>query len=481
MGCVYCKCCPRFPSSFSPDGKKCKPKRGKNAGADELLEVVHIPSHDFKLEYSVLTCRGYYPDMPNKENQDCFCIKTSIQGNPNAHFFGVFDGHGLTGKKCSNFVMNRLLELLCSDDSLLEDPVKAYSSAFCTTNNELHDNPEIDDSMSGTTAITVLVIGDKLFVANVGDSRAVISVKEGDHNRIVAQDLSYDQTPFRNDELERVKVCGARVLSVDQVEGVKDPSIQSWGDEESAGSDPPRLWMPNAMYPGTAFTRSIGDSLAEKIGVVAVPEVSMLQLTANHPFFLLASDGVFEFLSSQAVVDMVDRYIDPRSACCAVSAESYKLWLEHENRTDDITIIIVHVNGLSHSGVNDVGEAGGSSIQPRLLKSDITSKGGVIPVSEKPVSPPGSEMFQSVVSDISQDPKGGAIHFLQKSDTSDMFQSVVSDITQDPDGGVIPFSQKSQVNPEMYQSNGNDFLEPRALRQVASTNDQNPTIVQARE
>ncbi|KVH89884.1 Protein phosphatase 2C [Cynara cardunculus var. scolymus] len=470
MGCVYCKCCPRLPSSSPSDGKKFKPKRGKTAaGADELLEVVHIPSHDFKLEYSVLTRRGYYPDMPNKENQDCFCIKTSIQGNPNAHFFGVFDGHGHSGKKCSNFVKNRLLELLCSDDSLLEDPVKAYTSAFCTTNNELHDNPEIDDVMSGTTAITVLVIGDKLFVANVGDSRAVISVKEGDHNRIVAQDLSYDQTPFRNDELERVKDCGARVLSVDQVEGVKDPSIQSWGDEESAGSDPPRLWVPNGMYPGTAFTRSIGDSLAEKIGVVAVPEVCMVQLTANHPFFLLASDGV-------------DRYIDPRNACCAVSAESYKLWLEHENRTDDITIIVVHINGLSNSDVNDVEEAGGSTLRPRMLKSDINPEGGVvIPVLEKPVSPPGSEMFQSVVSDIAQDQKGGVIHFLQKSDTSDMFQSVVSDITQDTEGGVIPPLQKSQVTPEMYQSNGKDFLEPRPLRQVASTNDQNPTVVQARE
>ena len=34
---------------------------------------------------------------------------------------------------------------------------------------------------------------------------------------------------------------------------------------------------------------------------------------------------------------------DPRDACSAIAAESYKLWLEHENRTDDITIIIVHI------------------------------------------------------------------------------------------------------------------------------------------
>nr|XP_016447266.1 PREDICTED: protein phosphatase 2C and cyclic nucleotide-binding/kinase domain-containing protein-like [Nicotiana tabacum] len=58
------------------------------------------------------------------------------------------------------------------------------------------------------------------------------------------------------------------------------------------------------MYPGTAFTRSIGDSVAETIGVVPNPEIVVLELTSNHPFFVIASDGVFEFLSSQTVVDM---------------------------------------------------------------------------------------------------------------------------------------------------------------------------------
>lgn len=37
----------------------------------------------------------------------------------------------------------------------------------------------------------------------------------------------------------------------------------------------------------------------------AEPEVVTKQLTANHPFLVLASDGVWEFLPSQSVVDMV--------------------------------------------------------------------------------------------------------------------------------------------------------------------------------
>lgn len=35
------------------------------------------------------------------------------------------------------------------------------------------------------------------------------------------------------------------------------------------------------------------------------PEIVVLELGPQHPFFVLASDGVFEFLSSQTVVDMV--------------------------------------------------------------------------------------------------------------------------------------------------------------------------------
>ncbi|XP_022722840.1 probable protein phosphatase 2C 35 isoform X1 [Durio zibethinus] len=391
MGCVHGKCCTRYPSSSDGDSGRhgeVRPYRNKHILTQRSLELVPVPSHNFTLQYSILTQHGYYPDTVERENQDSFCIKTQIQGNPNVHFFGVFDGHGQYGAQCSNFVKDRLVEMLSSDPTLLDDPLKAYTAAFLATNSELH-NSEIDDTMSGTTAITVLVVGDTLYVANVGDSRAVIAVKDG--NRILAENLSNDQTPFREDEYERVKCCGARVLSVDQVEGLKDPSIQNWGDEESQGGDPPRLWVPNGMYPGTAFTRSVGDSTAEKIGVIAVPEISVVRLTPNHLFFVVASDGIFEFLPSQTVVNMAAAYTDPRDACAAISGESYKLWLEHENRTDDITIIIVQIKGLSNAGA--VGTDSRVDYRPMIMRS-VKEALDVSSVSE-------SETYGSVRSDLS--------------------------------------------------------------------------------
>lgn len=264
--------------------------------------TVKVPSGNYELRYSYLSQRGYYPDALDKANQDSFCIHTPFGTSPEDVFFGVFDGHGEFGAQCSQFVKRKLCENLLRNSRFQLDAVEACHAAFLTTNSQLHADV-LDDSMSGTTAITVLVRGRTIYVANSGDSRAVIAERRG--QGVVAVDLSIDQTPFRADELERVKLCGARVLTLDQIEGLKNPDVQCWGTEEADDGDPPRLWVPNGMYPGTAFTRSIGDSIAESIGVVATPEIVVLELTPDHPFFVLASDGVFEFLSSQTVVDMV--------------------------------------------------------------------------------------------------------------------------------------------------------------------------------
>ncbi|XP_062218850.1 protein phosphatase 2C and cyclic nucleotide-binding/kinase domain-containing protein isoform X2 [Phragmites australis] len=330
--------------------------RESNVGINRLSRVssqflppdssrkVRVPLGNYDLRYSYLSQRGYYPESLDKPNQDSFCIHTPFGTSPDDHFFGVFDGHGEYGAQCSQFVKRRLCENLLRDSRFRTDAVLALHSAFVATNSQLHaDN--LDDSMSGTTAITILVRGKTMYIANTGDSRAVIAEKRGDD--IVAVDLSIDQTPYRSDELERVKECGARVLTLDQIEGLKNSDVQCWGTEESDDGDPPRLWVQNGMYPGTAFTRSIGDSVAESIGVIADPEIFVLDLNSSHPFLVLASDGVFEFLSSQTVVDMISKYKDPRDACAEIVAESYRLWLQYETRTDDITIIVVHINGLN--------------------------------------------------------------------------------------------------------------------------------------
>ena len=175
-----------------------------------------------------------------------------------------------------------------------------------------------------------------------------IIIAQEENGRLVAYPLSIDQTPFRYDERERVKKCGAKVMTMDQMEGI-EPMHENWGlslgEELDSEGDPPRIWKPGARGPGTAFTRSLGDSIAEDLGVFAEPELLSKPITSHDRFIVIASDGVFEFLTNQAVCDIVSRFDDPLQASKAVVAEAYRLWLQYEVRTDDITMICIFVDG----------------------------------------------------------------------------------------------------------------------------------------
>ena len=51
------------------------------------------------------------------------------------------------------------------------------------------------------------------------------------------------------------------------------------------------------MSPGCAFTRSIGDQVGESVGVFAEPELLKKQLVGTDKFIIVASDGVWEFMT----------------------------------------------------------------------------------------------------------------------------------------------------------------------------------------
>jgi hypothetical protein len=161
----------------------------------------------------------------------------------------------------------------------------------------------------------------------------------------IAVPLSRDQTPWRQDERDRVKEAGACVWSIDQIEG-RVPFHDDWGDSFEGDTtqdfyqDPPRLWIAGKEYPGTAFTRSLGDWFAESVGVIAEPEMLTLELTSNDQIVVIASDGVFEFLTNQEVIDLCAESQSPLEACGKVVQAAYEQWHVYESRSDDISIIV---------------------------------------------------------------------------------------------------------------------------------------------
>merc|ERR1740117_1652790 len=323
-----------------------------------------------KLRYGFLSQRGYYPEDLYKANQDAFKIIEKFNDNTSCILFGVFDGHGADGDHCSYFVRDNIeAHLKATLQRYDNDFERAYKEAFVNLNVQMHDT-DFDDTMSGTTAITAYFDGREVCVANIGDSRAVIGEQKG--RRIIAYSLSIDQTPYRQDERERVKQAGAVIMSCDQLEGIV-PFHENWGvnlgEELDNGGDPPRVWAPGKSFPGCAFTRSIGDSVAESIGVFAEPELLCKELTPDDKFIVIASDGVWEFLTNQSVADMILKFEEPLEACRAVVAESYRLWLQYEVRTDDITMIMAFLDWSEDDGTADPASGGGVGA-PRLSRRE---------------------------------------------------------------------------------------------------------------
>ena len=53
------------------------------------------------------------------------------------------------------------------------------------------------------------------------------------------------------------------------------------------------------------MSRSFGDYVASTVGVVADPEITYFRLEAPTAFLVIASDGVWEFLTNERVCEMI--------------------------------------------------------------------------------------------------------------------------------------------------------------------------------
>lgn len=202
-------------------------------------------------------------------------------------FFGVFDGHG--GAQVANFCEEHLPKTIVRGQP--SQAPQALHDAFVSVDQMLADVskrlPPTDPghpNKVGTTAVACLISRDAINVANVGDSRAVLSRNGRAH------DLSQDHKPDSRNEAERIMKAGGRVT------------------EEHCGS------RTIARVNGDlACSRAIGDlrfknnprANAAEQSVTCVPEITTCTRQRADQFLILACDGVWDVLSSQDVVSRV--------------------------------------------------------------------------------------------------------------------------------------------------------------------------------
>mmetsp|Transcript_24982 Transcript_24982/g.59454 ORF Transcript_24982/g.59454 Transcript_24982/m.59454 type:complete len:324 (-) Transcript_24982:110-1081(-) len=165
------------------------------------------------------------------------------------------------------------------------------SGAFPRKLAEEAEGPE-DPQMpsAGCTAVVALVEGRRLWVANAGDSRCVLS-RAG-----VVEPMSRDHKPSDPAELERINKAGGFVCE-GRINGSLNLS-RALGDLEFKGQD--------GLRP-------------EEQLVSCVPDVVELELRDGDEFIVLACDGVWDVMSNQEVVAFVRERIlsggDPKTVC----------------------------------------------------------------------------------------------------------------------------------------------------------------------
>lgn len=247
----------------------------------------------------------------------------------------ISDGHGEFGHYVSSFLKDNLplvveegLAEVQDNDPKSKEFQTALEKSFKKATSKLETESKIDIQLSGSTCCSVILTPTQVVCANCGDSRAIIGRKT--ENGWKAVHISKDHKPGLPQEKMRIEISGGRV--------------EPYRDDDGEFLGPDRVWLKKEDLPGLAMSRSFGDKLASSVGVISKPEIICENLVKEDKFMVIASDGIWDFVKSEEVCDIVGKYVDDydiKGACTELVRTSCTRWLEEEDTLDDTTVIIV--------------------------------------------------------------------------------------------------------------------------------------------
>ncbi|XP_052489983.1 uncharacterized protein LOC105798547 isoform X2 [Gossypium raimondii] len=121
---------------------------------------------------------------------------------------------------------------------------------------------------------------------------------------------------------------------------------------QSTSTDPPPVLHGSTHFQNQRLEGSYKRLLPLNFKVMEFSSFSQAKLLSTWCDTCESLESInYPYFSHLLYNAMAAAYKDPSDACAAIAGDSYKRWLELENQTDDITIIIVQIKGLSNSGV----------------------------------------------------------------------------------------------------------------------------------
>jgi len=208
-------------------------------------------------------------------------------------YFAIYDGHG--GTEAAQFLKSHFFSRIVHKFKQQENIEEILRQTFEELEKEFLERIEEKDldGLVGSTATAVVILGNQLFVANIGDSDAILYSKGG------FKQMTETHSTQNVMEIERVVGCGGKIVhDKNKIARVGHP-----------------VWNP--ILVNIALTRSIGDAYFKdnkyttkegKImnsGLISTPFFSKWTLTRDDYFIIIASDGLWDFMSFEDVATFI--------------------------------------------------------------------------------------------------------------------------------------------------------------------------------
>jgi len=256
-----------------------------------------ILQHSTRLRIGFADTVGRRPTM---EDEIVICGQLR---NVDEDFVAVYDGH--SGNESSVYASKHLHNILIEKLNEYEDPKRSLIEAFIETN----DRMKKENIGGGSTAIVAFFTKNKCYIANAGDSRAVIS----EDSKAIR--CSTDHKPDHPDEEARITNSGGVVIKI-----------------------PGKLGKTIARVNGQlAVSRALGDH-AFKPHVTAEPQITEIEITQKNKILVLACDGLWDILEDQETIDLISSEEDPSRAATKLRDCAF-----NRGSGDNISVVVINI------------------------------------------------------------------------------------------------------------------------------------------
>ncbi|KAF5737127.1 protein phosphatase 2C 38 [Tripterygium wilfordii] len=272
---------------------------------------------------------------------------------PRGTFIGVYDGHG--GPEASRFINDNLfsnLKTLAAEHQEISESI--IKKAFAATEEEFLSLVKTQwlrkarMASVGSCCLVGIICDGFLYVANVGDSRVVLGRLERSTNEVTAMQLSSEHNAnieSVRDELQSLHPNDPQIVvlkhNVWRVKGLIQVS-RSIGDAYLKNADFNREPLQSRFRLPEHFQKPILGS---------EPSISVHKLHREDRFLIFASDGLWEHLSNQEAVDIVQAYPRKGVARRLVKAALCQAAKKREMRYDDLQKIAQGVRRHFHDDI----------------------------------------------------------------------------------------------------------------------------------